>query len=82
MAYPYDKVATLDQNLRVETGSDVTRAKAQTGAKLGGGGQGIHLLYTEQGNYRVEAPINKGLSIMSAEQKTSERRNSSHVLVS
>lgn len=60
------QVATLDQNLRVETGSDVTLAKTQTDAKLGGGGQGIHLLYTPKGNYRVEAPINKGLSILSA----------------
>jgi hypothetical protein len=60
------QVATLDQNLRVETGSDVTLARTQTDAKLGGGGQGIHLLYTAQGNYWVEAPINKGLSILSA----------------
>ena len=26
----------------------------------------MHLLYTPQGNYRVEAPVNKGLSILSA----------------
>lgn len=60
------QLATLDQNVRVSTGSDVTLAKTQTDAKLSGGGQGIHLLYTAQGNYRVEAPINKGLSILSA----------------
>jgi hypothetical protein len=60
------QVATLDQNLRVETGTDITLARTQTDAKLGGGGQGIHLLYTARGNYRVEAPINKGLSILSA----------------
>jgi hypothetical protein len=60
------QVATLDKNLRVETGSDVTLAKTSTDAKLGAGGQGIHLLYTDQGNYRVEAPINKGLTILSA----------------
>ena len=59
------QMATLDQNLRVATGSDVTRAQSRTDAKLNGG-QGIHLLYTDQGNYRVEAPVNKGLSILSA----------------
>ncbi len=56
------QVAILDQNLRVTTGSDVTLAKNTTDAKLGPGGQGIHLLHTEQGNYRVEAPVNKGRS--------------------
>jgi hypothetical protein len=60
---PQYQVATLDQNLRVATGYDVTLAKTRTDAKLGGGGQGIHLLYTGQGNYRVEAPVNKGRSI-------------------
>jgi hypothetical protein len=60
------QVAILDQNLRVVTGSDVTRAKNTTDAKLGGGGQGIHLLHTDAGDYRVEAPINKGLTFMSA----------------
>jgi len=57
------QMATLDQNLRIVTGSDLTVAKSQTDAKLGDGGQGIHLLYTDQGNYRVEAPVNKGRSI-------------------
>jgi hypothetical protein len=60
------QVAVLDQNLRVATGSDVTLAKNMTDAKLGPGGQGIHLLHTDAGDYRVEAPINKGLSILSA----------------
>lgn len=60
------KVAILDQNLRVATGSDVTLAKTTTDAKLGAGGQGIHLLHTDGGDYRAEAPINKGLSILSA----------------
>jgi hypothetical protein len=60
------QVAILDQNLRVDTGSDVTLAKNTTDAKLGLGGQGIHLLHTDAGDYRVEAPINKGLSILSA----------------
>jgi hypothetical protein len=54
------QVATLDQTLRVNTGSDVTLAKSGTDAKLSSGGQGIHLLYTDQGNFRVEAPVNKG----------------------
>jgi hypothetical protein len=56
------QIATLDQNLRVQTGYDITVAKSMTDAKLAPGGQGIHLLYTEQGNYRVEAPVNKGRS--------------------
>ena len=60
------QVATLDQNLRVATGSDLTLGKNTTDAKLGLGGQGIHLLHTETGDYRVEAPINKGLTFMSA----------------
>lgn len=60
------QVAILDQNLRVATGSDVTLAKTTTDAKLGAGGQGIHLLHTAAGDYRVEAPVNKGASFMSA----------------
>jgi hypothetical protein len=60
------QVAILDQNLRVATGSDATLAKTMTDAKLNSGGQGIHLLHTDAGDYRVEAPINKGLSILSA----------------
>ena len=60
------QVATLDQNLRVETGSDVTLAKSTTDAKLGPGGQGIHLLHTDAGDYRVEAPINRGMTFLSA----------------
>jgi len=63
---PQYQVAILDQNLRVATGSDVTLARTGTDAKLGGGGQGIHLLHTDGGDYRVEAPVNKGLSILSA----------------
>ncbi len=60
------QVAILDQNLRVATGSDVTLAKTATAAKLGPGGQNIHLLHTDAGDYRVEAPINKGLTFLSA----------------
>ena len=60
------QIAILDQNLRVATGTDVTLAKTTTDAKLDGGGQGIHLLHTDGGDYRVEAPVNKGSSIMSA----------------
>lgn len=59
------QVAILDQSLRVETGSDVTRAKNTTDAKLTVG-QGIHLLHTDAGDYRVEAPINKGMTFLSA----------------
>lgn len=60
------QVAILDQNLQVVTGGDQTLAKTQTGAKLGGGGQGIHLLHTDAGDYRVEAPVNKGMTFLSA----------------
>lgn len=60
------QLAVLDQNLRVATGSDVTLAKNSTDAKLGPGGQGIHLLHTDAGDYRVEAPVNKGMTILSA----------------
>jgi len=56
------QVATLDENLRVQTGYDITAAKTMTDSKLARGGQGIHLLYTEQGDFRVEAPVNKGRS--------------------
>jgi len=60
------QVATLDRNLRVATGYDVTLGKSQTDNKLDAGGQGIHLLHTDAGDFRVEAPVNKGLSILSA----------------
>jgi hypothetical protein len=60
------QVATLDQNLRVETGTDATLAKTQTDSKLGAGGQGIHLLHTDAGNYRVEAPVNQARTILMA----------------
>lgn len=60
------QVAVLDQNLRVATGTDLTLAKTQTDSKLAGGGQGIHLLHTDAGDYRVEAPVNKGLTFLSA----------------
>jgi hypothetical protein len=60
------QVAILDQTLRVATGTDVTLAKTNTDAKLSGGGQGIHLLHTDAGDFRVEAPVNKGMSFMSA----------------
>lgn len=60
------QLATLDRNLRVVTGSDVTVAKTMIDAKLDSGGQGIHLLYTDQGNYRAEAPVNKGRTLGAA----------------
>jgi hypothetical protein len=50
------QLATLDENVRVQTGSDITAAKSMRS------GQGIHLLSTDQGNFRVEAPVNKGRS--------------------
>jgi hypothetical protein len=57
------QVAILDQNLRVATGNDVTLGKSMTDNKLNAGGQGIHLLHTDAGDFRVEAPVNKGMTI-------------------
>lgn len=59
-------VAVLDQNLRLATGSDATLAKSSTDSKLSGGSQGIHLLHTDSGDFRVEAPVNKGMSFLAA----------------
>ncbi len=60
------QVAVLDESTRVGTGADATLGKTSTDAKLNGGGQGFHFLHTNSGNYRVEAPVNKGMSFMSA----------------
>ena len=60
------QLAVLDQNLRVATGGDLTLGKTTTDVKLGPGGQGIHLLHTDAGDYRVEAPVNKGATFLSA----------------
>lgn len=60
------QVAILDQNLHLSTGTDVTAAKTMTDAKLSGGGQGFHMLHTDQGDFRVEAPVNKGRSFAAA----------------
>ena len=68
------QIAVLDQNLRVATGSDVTLGKNTTDAKLSPGGQGIHLLHTDAGDYRVEAPVNKGLTVLSALGSSASRR--------
>jgi hypothetical protein len=54
---------------------DVTAAKTGTDAKMGGGGQGIHLLYTDQGNFRVEAPVAKGRSFALALAQGMENAN-------
>lgn len=60
------QMGMLDEQLRVYTGSDATVANSRTDAKLNSGTQGIHLLHNEQGNYRVEAPVNTGASILAA----------------
>ena len=60
------QVAVLDESTRVSTGADATLGKTSTDAKLNGGGQGFHFLHTDHGNYRVEAPVNKGMTFMSA----------------
>jgi hypothetical protein len=60
------QVAVLDQTVRIQTGTDVTRGRTSTDAKLDGGGQGIHFLHTDSGDYRVEAPVNTGASFLAA----------------
>jgi hypothetical protein len=60
------QVAVLDESTRIGTGADATLGKTSTDAKLNGGGQGFHFLHTDHGNYRVEAPVNKGMSFMAA----------------
>jgi hypothetical protein len=60
------QVAVLDQTIRVHTGSDATLGRTSTDAKLDQGGQGIHFLHTDAGDFRVEAPVNTGASILAA----------------
>ena len=60
------KVAVLDETIRLHTGNDVTGSRTSTDAKLDQGGQGMHFLHTEAGDYRVEAPVNKGASFAMA----------------
>ncbi len=62
------QVAVLDENIKVGNAfsTDQTLGKTQTDAKLGATGQGFHFLHTATGNYRVEAPVNTGMSILSA----------------
>jgi len=60
------QVAVLDQSTRIHTGTDVTTSKTPTAAKLDAGGQSFHFLHTDQGDFRVEAPVNKGRSFAAA----------------
>jgi len=60
------QVAVLDQTIRLNTGSDATLGHTSTEAKLDQGGQGVHFLHTDAGDYRVEAPVNTGASILAA----------------
>jgi hypothetical protein len=60
------QVAVLDQSIRLHTGNDTTIGKTSTDAKLDQGGQGVHFLHTDAGDYRVEAPVNSGASILAA----------------
>ena len=53
------QVAILDEHTQTDSATDLT-----WGAN--GNGQGVHLLHTDAGNYRVESPINKGLTMLSA----------------
>jgi hypothetical protein len=60
------QVAILDQSVRVHTGGDSTLGHSAVDAKLDQGGQGVHFLHTDAGDYRVEAPVNTGASILAA----------------
>ena len=60
------QVAVLDETIRIHTGSDVTVSHTSTDAKLDQGGQGVHFLHTDKGDYRVEAPVNTGASLLAA----------------
>lgn len=60
------QVAVLDETIRLHTGADLTAGKNATDAKLDRGGQGIHYLHTDAGDYRVEAPVNKGATFLTA----------------
>lgn len=72
------QVAVLDQTIRLHTGSDVTAAHTSTDAKLDQGGQGVHFLHTDAGDYRVEAPVNTGLSILAAMNSNGGRAPTVH----
>jgi hypothetical protein len=69
------QMGTLDKNLRVSTGSDVTLGHTTTDAKLDQGGQGMHFLHTEKGDFRVEAPVNKGRSFLNGLAAASANMN-------
>ena len=60
------QVALLDETVRIRTGTDSTLGHTSTDAKLDGGGQGVHFLHTDSSDYRVEAPVNSGASILAA----------------
>lgn len=60
------RVAILDSVQQVDSGVDVTLGKSQTDSQVNGSGQGIHMLHTKDGDFRVEAPVNKGATFMSA----------------
>ena len=60
------QVAVLDETIRLQTGSDATLGHTSTDAKLDQGGQGVHFLHTDAGDYRVEAPVNSGATILAA----------------
>lgn len=45
------QVAVLDQTIRINTGGDATLGHTSTDAKLDQGGQGVHFLHTEAGDY-------------------------------
>jgi hypothetical protein len=60
------QVAVLDETVHIQTGADATLGHTSTDAKLDGGGQGVHFLHIDNGDYRVEAPVNTGASILAA----------------
>lgn len=59
------KLGVLDETLRVATvQNDVTEARTKTDSKLGPGGQGIHVIVTDAGTFRVESPVNGGKTFL------------------
>lgn len=60
------QMGILEVTIRKEFSNQVTIAKTVTDRNLSSGGMGFKILSTDAGIYRVEPPVNKGMSILSA----------------
>ena len=56
----------LDETWELSNGQDATLGRSSTDNKISGGSQGVYYIHTDEGNYRVEAPLNSGMNILSA----------------